>query len=121
MSEKIARVIACESQRVVAAKIEAAEELAAVTERNHRDAPRVAGIRADELMIAGREFAQPWLRKPNILRRQAGHGLDHDEVREVLGGRCVREQEMANVVVGVANDETDVIDAIADAQTNRQR
>ena len=72
-------------------------------------------------MVTGGELAQPWLRKCNILRREADHGLDHDEVREILGRRRVRQQEVANVVVGVANDETDVINVIAETQTSRQR
>ncbi len=121
MGEEIAGVIAREAQRIIAAQVDAAQQLATVRERNHRNALHIAGAWADELVIAGRVLSQPGLLQRNVLRREARHRLDHDEVGKIFGRRAVGDEEVAHVVIRIAQDETDVLDVETGPQSIRQR
>ena len=116
MCQKITRVVSSEPQGIAAAQIDAADQIVAMFQWNHRDTFQTIGIRADHLMVASCEGAQPGLMQGDVLWSQTGKRLDHQQMAEVFDRRAIRHQQMSNIVIRIAQLNADVFKTVANSQ-----
>ena len=76
-----------------------------VNQRNHGDAGNVTLAGENKRMVRSRVLSEPGLGQCGVLRCQTHQRVDEKQIRQVFGLGAASNQQVSNIMVGIANHD----------------